>query len=74
MPLVAFAENLRGQGSGLSTRQAEGGPRAPENPTPPPTVGFRVNIDGLVQTPEVREEVGCIENTAMRHRRGRDAT
>ena len=43
-PRVAFAENLRGQGSGLSTRQAEGGPRAPENPTPPPTVGFRVNI------------------------------
>ena len=41
---VAFAENLGGQGSGLSTRQAEGGPHAPEKPTPPPTVGFRVNI------------------------------
>ena len=53
-PRVAFAENLRGQGSGLSTRQAEGGPRAPENPTPPPTVGFRVNIDGLIQSPEVK--------------------
>ena len=50
---MAFAENLRGQGSGLSTCQAEGGPHAPENPAPPPTVGFRVIIDGLVQIPEV---------------------
>ena len=40
-------------GRGLSTRQAEGGPHAPEKPAPPPTVGFRVNIDGLVQIPEV---------------------
>ena len=51
---MAFAENLRGQGSGLSTRQAEAGPRAPENPTPPPTVGFLVNIIGLIQRPEVQ--------------------
>ena len=27
---VGFAENLRGQGSGLSTHQAEGSPHAPE--------------------------------------------
>ena len=50
---VAFAKNLRGQGSGLSTCQAEGGPHAPEEAAPPPTVGFRVNIDSLVQIPEV---------------------
>ena len=31
----------------------EGGPHAPEESAPPPTVGFRVNIDGLVQIPEV---------------------
>ena len=53
-PQVAFAENLRGHGSGLSTCQAEGGPHAPENPASPPTVGFRVSIDGLVQSPEVK--------------------
>ena len=52
-PRIAFSKNLRGQGSGLSTCQAEGGPHAPEESAPPPTVGFRVNIDGLVQIPEV---------------------
>ena len=30
-PLIAFAEDLRGQGSRLSTGQAEGGPHAPED-------------------------------------------
>ena len=29
-PRIAFAKNLRGQGSCLSTGQAEGGPHAPE--------------------------------------------
>ena len=43
--------------SGLSTRQAEGGPHAPEKPAPPPTVG----IDGLVQSPEV--ELGLVTMT-----------
>ena len=38
---IAFAKNLRGQGSRLSTRQAEGGPHASEEAAPPPTVGFR---------------------------------
>ena len=52
-PRIAFAKNLRGQGSCLSTGQAEGGPHAPEEAAPPPTVGFRVNIDSLVQIPEV---------------------
>ena len=37
-PRVAFAENLRGQGSGLSTRQAEGSTHAPENLAPPTAV------------------------------------
>ena len=50
---IAVAKDLRGQGSRLSTGQAEGGPHAPEEAAPPPTVGFRVNIDGLVQIPEV---------------------
>ena len=50
---MAFAKDLRGQGSRLSTGQAEGGPHAPEEAAPPPTVGFRVNIDGLIQSPEV---------------------
>ena len=52
-PRIAFSKNLRGHGSGLSTCQAEGGPHAPEEAAPPPTVGFRVNIDSLVQIPEV---------------------
>ena len=30
-PRIAFSKNLRGQGSGLSTCQAEGGPHAPED-------------------------------------------
>ena len=47
-PRIAFAKNLRGQGSRLSTGQAEGGPHAPEESAPPPTVGFRVIIDDLV--------------------------
>ena len=50
---IAFAKNLRGQGSRLSTGQAEGGPHAPEEAAPPPTVGFRVVIDDLVPSPEV---------------------
>ena len=52
-PRIAFSKNLRGQGSGLSTCQAEGGPHAPEESAPPPTVGFRVISDDLVQSPEV---------------------
>ena len=36
------------------TGQAEGGLHAPEESAPPPTVGFRVNIDGLIQSPEVK--------------------
>ena len=48
-----MAKNLRGQGSRLSTGQAEGGPHAPEEAAPSPTVGFRVVIDGLVPIPEV---------------------
>ena len=31
---IAFAKNLRGQGSRLSTGQAEGGPHAPEEAAP----------------------------------------
>ena len=42
------------RGSGLSTCQAEGCPHAQEKPASPPTVGFRVSIDGLVQSPEVK--------------------
>ena len=52
-PRIAFAKNLRGQGSRLSTGQAEGCPHAPEEASPSPTVGFRVIIDGLVPIPEV---------------------
>ena len=48
-----MAKNLRGQGSRLSAGQAEGCPHAPEEAAPPPTVGFRVIIDGLVPIPEV---------------------
>ena len=51
---IAVAKNLRGQGSHLSTGQAEGGPHVPEEAAPPPTVGFRVNINGLIQSPEVK--------------------
>ena len=52
-PRIAFAKNLRGQGSRLSTGQAEGGPHAPEEAAPPPTVGFRVIIEDLVPSSEV---------------------
>ena len=52
-PLIAFAKDLRGQGSRLSTGQAEGGPHAPEEAAPAPTVGFRVIIDDLVPISEV---------------------
>ena len=45
---MAFAKDLRGQGSRLSTGQAEGGPHAPEEAAPPPTVGFRVIIEGFL--------------------------
>ena len=44
---------MRGQGSRLSTGQAEGCPHAPEEAAPPPTVGFRVIIEDLVPIPEV---------------------
>ena len=27
---------------------------APEIPVPPPTIGFRININGLIQGPEVK--------------------
>ena len=50
---IAVAKDLRGQGSRLSTGQAEGGPHAPEEAAPPPTVGFRVIIEDLVPIPEV---------------------
>ena len=50
---IAFAKNLRGQGSRLSTGQAEGGPTAPEEAAPTPTVGFRVIIEDLVPSSEV---------------------
>ena len=50
---MAFAKDLRGQGSRLSTGQAEGGPHAPEEAAPPPTVGFRVIIKDLVPIPVV---------------------
>ena len=53
-PRVAFAEILRAQGSGLNTPQAGGSPHAPENPAPPPAAGFRIDIHGLVQSPEVK--------------------
>ena len=33
---------------------AEGSPHAPEKPVPPPTIGFRININGLIQGPEVK--------------------
>ena len=52
-PRIAFANNLRGQGSRLSAGQAEGCPHAPEEAAPSPTVGFRVIIDGLLPIPEV---------------------
>ena len=52
-PRIAFAKNLRGQGSRLSAGQAEGCPHAPEEAAPSPTVGFRVIIEGLVPIPEV---------------------
>ena len=48
-----MAKNLRGQGSRLSTGQAEGCPHAPEEAAPPPTIGFRVIIEDLVPIPEV---------------------
>ena len=50
---MAFAKDLRGQGSRLSTGQAEGGSHAPEESAPPLTVGFRVIIDDLVPISEV---------------------
>ena len=50
---VTVAKDLRDQGSRLSTGQAEGGPHAPEEAAPPPTVGFRVIIDDLVPIPVV---------------------
>ena len=50
---IAVAKDLRGQGSRLSTGQAEGGPHAPEEAAPPPTVGFRVIIEDLMSISEV---------------------
>ena len=50
---IAFAKNLRDQGSRLSTGQAEGCPHAPEEAAPPPTVGFRVTIEDLMPSSEV---------------------
>ena len=41
-PRIALAKNLRGQGSRLSTGQAEGCPHAPEEAAPSPTVGFEI--------------------------------
>ena len=38
----------------MSARWAEGSPHAPEKPVPPPTIGFRININGLIQGPEVK--------------------
>ena len=38
---IAVAKDLRGQGSRLSTGQAEGGPHAPEEAAPPPTVNCK---------------------------------
>ena len=52
-PRIAVAKNLRGEGSRLSTGQAEGGPHAPEEAAPAPTVGVRFIVDGLVPIPEV---------------------
>ena len=37
----------------VSTGQAEGGPHAPEEAAPPPTVGFRVIIEDLMPSFEV---------------------
>ena len=37
----------------MSTGQAEGGPHAPEEAAPPPTVGFRVIIEDLMPSFEV---------------------
>ena len=45
--------------SRLSTGQAEGGPHAPEEAAPPPTVGFRVIIEDLVPIPEVTLRPHC---------------
>ena len=44
-PRIAFAKNLRGEGSRLSTGQAEGGPHAPEEAAPAPTVGVRPEVE-----------------------------
>ena len=47
-----LCQNLRGQGSCLSTGQAEGCPHAPEEADPSPSVGFRVIIEDLVPSPD----------------------
>ena len=66
---MAFAKDLRGQGSRLSTGQAEGGPHAPEEAAPPPTVGFRVmklgrrlflgGTMGCIKKPRCDTNEGC---------------
>ena len=50
---ITVAKDLRGQGSRLSTGQAEGGPHAPEEAVPPPAVGF-VKADMMFITIERR--------------------
>ena len=37
---VHLADDLRAQGNGLRARQTNGGPRAPEDPTPTPSVNL----------------------------------
>ena len=67
---IACAKNLRGQGSRLSTGQAEGGPYAPgaEGRSSRGTHGHSLHPPGGGE--KVGEKVGFIENTAMRHRWG----
>ena len=59
---IAFAKNLRGQGSRLSTRQAEGGPHASEEAAPPPTVGFRgIDDDDVYDQFKMGQMAGNLE-------------
>ena len=58
-PRARAADDLSAEGSGLRARQtkgvSQGGPHAPEIPTPTPAINLRFNIDGLTKG---RERVG----------------
>ena len=48
-PRARAADDMSAEGSGLRAHQTQGGPHAPEIPTPTPAVNLRFNIEGLTK-------------------------